>query len=99
PISALPDARKRGKMEPPDSFLQELENVHETYARAASTRRQGCAVLRKVWTAATAAGVKPRILDDLLAAEPNLPGLDPLTRKRAARLLLDLRGVGERNAA
>lgn len=92
PISGLPDARKRGRIDPPEAMLCELERVHEAYGRAASTRREGRALLRKLWTSAVANNVDVRTLGDLLQAKPILSGLDRGSRNIAARLLKDLRG-------
>lgn len=92
PISALPDARKQGKIDPPEAMLCELESVHEAYGRAASTRREGRALLRKLWTAAVANGVGARTLGELLQAKSILAGLDRASQNKAARLLLDLNG-------
>ena len=83
---AIPDAEY-------DAMLRELGVLHETYGRAASTRREGRALLRKLWTAAVANGVEPRTLADLLQAEPTLTGLERLSRNKAARLLQDLHGT------
>ena len=73
-------------------MLCELERVHEAYGRAASTRREGRALLRKLWTSAVANNVDVRTLGDLLQAKPILSGLDRGSRNIAARLLKDLRG-------
>ena len=94
PISALPDARKQGKIDPPEAMLCELESIHEAYGRAASTRREGRALLRKLWTAAVANGVEAQNLSELLQAKSILAGLDRAVQNKAASLLQHLDGPG-----
>ncbi len=93
PISALPDARKNGRIDPPKEMLCELENLHDAYDRADSTRRAGRALLRKLWTSAVAHGVKARTLAELLRAEPILTELDCATQNSAKSLLQNLHGL------
>jgi hypothetical protein len=91
-IGSLPDARKGGKREPPKEMLQEVANLHDAYERAASTRNEGRAVLRKLWTAAVASGVEARNMRSLLSAADTLD-IDARTRRKAGRLLHDLDGL------
>jgi hypothetical protein len=93
PIGALPDHRKRGMIDPPESMLRELAAVHEVFGRAHSTRREGRSVLRKLWTAAVATNVEVSGLDALLVAATTLNSIDRRTRSKGARLLDDLRSV------
>ena len=92
PISALPDGRKRGKIEPPKAMLREMDAVTAAHRRAASTRREARALVRKLWTAAAVAtgAAKIETLDELLSAAPALD-IDGRTRSDAARYLRDLR--------
>lgn len=93
PISVLPDARKKGKIDPPKAILRELDILHEAYDRAPSTCRDGRALVRKFWTVAVTNGVEANTLERLLQADPVKSELDPASQKKADRLLKDLHGM------
>lgn len=94
PISALPDARKRGKLEPPAEMLCEADTATAAQGRAASTRREARATVRSLWTAAAkgTGGTSSVTLAELLSATDVLD-LDPRIRANAARLLSDMRSI------
>lgn len=73
-------------------MLRELDAVTAAHGRAASTRRESRATVRKLWTAAVKSGSDDSFttLDELLLAADRLD-LDKRTRRIAARLLGDLR--------
>lgn len=88
PIGALPDLRKRGKIEPPEEIMHQLDAVAVAHQYQQSTRREARATVRKAWTEAakTGANVKISTLEELLSAAVSLD-LDHPTHRKVARLL------------
>jgi hypothetical protein len=96
PISALPDLRKHGKIEPPADIIAAVDDITATHRRAKSTRNEARAAVRKIWTAAAKdmTDVKINTLDELLDSANKLH-LDNRTYRIAARLLADLHSMRE----
>lgn len=96
PISALPDLRKHGKIEPPADIIAAVDDITATHRRAKSTCNEARAAVRKIWTAAAKdmTDVKINTLDELLDSANKLH-LDNRTYRIAARLVADLHSMRE----
>ena len=96
PISAVPDLRKRGKIEPPEKIMRETDAVTAAHRFQPSTCREARATVRKAWTevANTVIDVKIDTLEELLSAAVKLK-LDQPTHRKVARLLESINSMQE----
>ena len=96
PIGPLPDHRTQGSLDLPENMARELAGLHEMLGSADSTRREGRAIVRKLYTAASKQQTKLQTLRELLAAAEQLSGDARVLRK--SRRLLEALGTVETDA-
>ena len=91
PISAVPDLRKRGKIEPPEKIMRETDAVTAAHRLQPSTCREARATVRKAWTevANTVVDVEIDTLEELLSVAVTAK-LDQPTHRKVARLLKNM---------
>jgi len=91
PISAVPDLRKRGKIEPPEEIMRETDAVTAAHRLQPSTCREARATVRKAWTevANTVVDVEIDTLEELLSVAVTAK-LDQPTHRKVARLLKNM---------
>ena len=96
PIGPLADRRAQGSLELPCEIARDLEALHKILGSAASTRREGRAVLRKLYTAAHEQQMARGTLQDLLEGASHLS--DDARVHRKSRRLLEHLGQAQRDA-
>lgn len=96
PIGPLADRRAQGSLELPCEIARDLEALHKILGSAASTRREGRAVLRKLYTAAHEQQMARGTLQDLLEGASHLS--DDARVQRKSQRLLDHLGQAQRDA-
>ncbi len=96
PIGPLPDHRTQGALDLPENMARELAGLHEMLGSADGTRREGRAIVRKLYTAASKQQTKLQTLRELLAAAEQLS--DDARVLRKSRRLLEALGTVETDA-
>ena len=84
-FGSMPDRRKRGALDMPDTVARELENLNKSQGHSESACRGARATVRKLVTAAAEKGVPTDTLEGLLRRAEELT-LDDRTFKIARRL-------------
>ena len=89
PIGRLPDRRKRGAIDMPDSIARELSKLYDILGLSESSRREARTTVRKLITAAVGQGLGIETLENILRQADTL-STDRETLRKAKRILSNM---------